>query len=173
MSLLSGMGLHRTHTNICHDLHHGVHGIGVAASLGIPGIAIAHDSRGSTTKGFLADIVPIGTDLESIYRIIDHSAVTIREKSIALQKHKEETMTQYKQLVASALKSPHVQYTSRPDIEPYRSYSLDELRPLMAAFEAVKVGLNDSADTRLNSLAPEIRGRLINIELKINELIKR
>jgi exopolysaccharide biosynthesis predicted pyruvyltransferase EpsI len=34
-----------------------VHGCGMAASLGIPSINLAHDARGSTTEGFLAKVV--------------------------------------------------------------------------------------------------------------------
>ncbi|WP_201296882.1 polysaccharide pyruvyl transferase family protein [Billgrantia tianxiuensis] len=36
-----------------------VHGIGISASMGIPGIMLAHDRRAATVKGFLADMIAI------------------------------------------------------------------------------------------------------------------
>ena len=47
-----------------------VHGIGMSASLGIPGIMIKHDSRSSTTDGFLATSINIGTSVNDIVEII-------------------------------------------------------------------------------------------------------
>jgi polysaccharide pyruvyl transferase WcaK-like protein len=53
-----------------------VHGIGMSASMGIPGILISHDMRGDTGKGFMAKI--IGNDIpynmlsNIVYEIVEN-----------------------------------------------------------------------------------------------------
>ena len=72
-----------------------VHGIGMSASLGIPGIMIKHDSRSSTTDGFLAESVAVGTEIQEVIRLIDKQSLRIEEYSAKLIEHKNNVMTQY------------------------------------------------------------------------------
>lgn len=58
-----------------------VHGIGISASLGIPGIMIGHDGRANTVKGFLADIITDKTDLNEALEIINNTIKNINIKS--------------------------------------------------------------------------------------------
>ncbi|MEQ9298905.1 MAG: polysaccharide pyruvyl transferase family protein [Cyclobacteriaceae bacterium] len=68
-----------------------VHGLGLSASLGIPGIMISHDLRSETVKGFLSVImdsnIPIEENLKSAKQAIDQA----EEQSTLLAKHKSET----------------------------------------------------------------------------------
>jgi hypothetical protein len=78
-----------------------VHAIGAAASLGIPGVFIAHDQRADTVKGFLADIVdPTSKPQELLCRIA--SAVEgSRERSRKLAAHKALTTEEFQKLLLS------------------------------------------------------------------------
>ncbi|QBJ16070.1 polysaccharide pyruvyl transferase family protein [Agrobacterium sp. 33MFTa1.1] len=151
-----------------------VHGVGVAASLGVPGIAISHDSRGSTTKGFLAEVLSVGTpESEALAKIADMIA-NIASRSAILKKHKRLTMDRYKTLVRDALNDRAVSYQSSWDISSGHTFTMEELRPLASALEAIKLGAATEKDgDRMGALAPEIRTRLINIENKINHLMSR
>lgn len=71
-----------------------VHGIGMSASLGIPGIMIKHDSRSSTTDGFLATSINIGTSVNDIVEIIEAKK---------LNEHKKETMSKYLEILKERL----------------------------------------------------------------------
>lgn len=151
-----------------------VHGIGVAASLGIPGIAISHDSRGSTTKGFLAEVLSVRTPESEAFAKIADMIANIASRSDDLKKHKRLTMDRYKSLVGDALNDRTVNYQSSWDISSDRSYTMEELRPLASALEAVKLSVTTEKEgDRMTGLAPEIRTRLINIENKINHLMNR
>lgn len=72
-----------------------VHGIGMSASLGIPGIMIKHDSRSSTTDGFLASSISFGTDINDVIDLIDIKIKKIEDESKKLIEHKEKTMNKY------------------------------------------------------------------------------
>ena len=76
-----------------------VHGIGMSASLGIPGIMIKHDSRSSTTDGFLAETVCIGTDRNEVIKMIEKTKSNIECYSNRLITHKQVVMEQYIQLL--------------------------------------------------------------------------
>lgn len=75
-----------------------VHAVGICASLGIPGILIAHDGRASTAKGFLAEIVQ-DTDSESM-NTLSNVLETLEARSDNLFKHKEETLNKYLSLLS-------------------------------------------------------------------------
>ncbi|EIF28196.1 hypothetical protein BCh11DRAFT_03581 [Burkholderia sp. Ch1-1] len=87
-----------------------VHGIGTAASVGVPGIAISHDQRGMTSAGFLADIVKVGTPLDVVVAIFDEAIKNVVSRNEALADHKRATMREYVDLVAKALEDPEVRY---------------------------------------------------------------
>lgn len=79
-----------------------VHGIGMAASLGIPGIMIKHDSRSSTTDGFLATNIEIGTSVEKVINLIEMFVrVKPVEKSHQLIEHKIKVMQRYITLICN------------------------------------------------------------------------
>lgn len=72
-----------------------VHGVGISASMGIPGIMFAHDERAVTVKGFGADMVSVGTDYSDLKKTIESAIENIEQRSINLQKHKMETKEKY------------------------------------------------------------------------------
>ncbi|MFH7585824.1 polysaccharide pyruvyl transferase family protein [Oceanimonas smirnovii] len=81
-----------------------VHGIGISASLGIPGIMLSHDERSVTVKGFEAELVNIGTDYSIFKENIKATISNIEAKSTALQKHKDETREKYLSLFREHIK---------------------------------------------------------------------
>lgn len=152
-----------------------VHGVGVAASMGIPGIAISHDQRGSTTAGFLADILDINDDPEASRTTVRQVIEAAPAKSAQLREHKAQTMERYVEMVREAMADRTVSYESRWDFIPSKTYTLDDLRPLMGALEMVKYGHPADVpgrEERLSALVPEMRERLINIEHKINHMMR-
>ena len=80
-----------------------VHGIGMSASLGIPGIMIKHDSRSSTTDGFLATSINIGTSVNDIVEINEAKSKNIENESKKLNEHKKETMSKYLEILKERL----------------------------------------------------------------------
>lgn len=80
-----------------------VHGIGMCASLGIPGIMIKHDSRSSTTDGFLAATVEIGMPAKEVRRQIDARCANVEDLSRKLVEHKEITMREYVERLSEKL----------------------------------------------------------------------
>lgn len=75
-----------------------VHGIGMSASLGIPGVMIKHDIRSSTTDGFLAEAVLVGADIQEIIGLVDTYRSKIEYYSNRLIEHKQKVKEQYLQL---------------------------------------------------------------------------
>ena len=72
-----------------------VHGIGCSASMGIPGIAIVHDFRGETVKGFQADLIRVGQPMEEALAVIDRVIRQAPENSRMLAEHIQETRERY------------------------------------------------------------------------------
>lgn len=73
-----------------------VHGIGIAASLGIPGIMIKHNIRSDTTDGFFADSVTVGESYLLVAELIDHIMKDeIRTKNQILIEHKSKVQKEY------------------------------------------------------------------------------
>lgn len=70
----------------------------MSASLGIPGIMIAHDMRSETVKGFLATKININDNLNSVIDIILNQIANIKEKSIEITNHKKITKEKYLEL---------------------------------------------------------------------------
>jgi polysaccharide pyruvyl transferase WcaK-like protein len=104
-----------------------VHGIGAAASMGIPGIALSHDTRGLTCAGFLADIVPVDDDIARGIAAVEHLMTTIESRNHALLQHKSATMETYKTMIRHALKNPKVSYTQSLRHQPAKRYDLGDL----------------------------------------------
>ncbi|AYV21247.1 polysaccharide pyruvyl transferase family protein [Vibrio mediterranei] len=80
-----------------------VHGIGMCASQGTPGIMIAHDPRASTVKGFLAEMVDLSISTDDFLKLIDSTIENIADKSEALLKHRHNVEEQYIQLLTKAI----------------------------------------------------------------------
>lgn len=74
---------------------HRVHGIGVSASMGIPGIMISHDPRAVTVKGFKAEMIEVDTPFTQLSDTIRSTTKTIESASKALQIHKSQTRKDY------------------------------------------------------------------------------
>ena len=78
-----------------------VHAIGAAASLGIPGVFIAHDQRADTVKGFLSDILEPTSSPQELLRRIKVAAEEATERSTKLVAHKLATYQDYQTLLMS------------------------------------------------------------------------
>ena len=78
-----------------------VHAIGAAASLGIPGVFIAHDQRADTVKGFLADIVDPTSGAQELLSTILSAAEESKERSEKLAAHKVATLKDFQKLLMS------------------------------------------------------------------------
>lgn len=83
-----------------------VHGIGAAASVGVPGLAIAHDARGGTCKGFLADIFATGTQVAEVVARFDQVLNEAPARSERLKLHKRATLDKYSALLKGVLEQP-------------------------------------------------------------------
>lgn len=114
-----------------------VHGLGIAASLGIPGVALAHDSRGATCEGFLSTILSL--DQGNVAAdVIDNAIVRAPQTSIDLGKHKAKTMLRYKSAVAKGLTDSTVSYAVPELIVEDRQFNLRDLRAIYEALEVIK-----------------------------------
>ena len=78
-----------------------VHGIGMSASLGIPGLMIKHDARSDTTDGFLADFVYSSTSVDETMEKLKKNLDQVESQSARLLHHKKEVMEQYASLLKS------------------------------------------------------------------------
>jgi len=76
-----------------------VHGIGISASMGIPGILIAHDLRGNTGKGFLAEIVKVGDDISGVLNKVENIVESIEEHNKNIISHKKKSKLMYLELL--------------------------------------------------------------------------
>ncbi len=80
-----------------------VHGIGLAASLGIPGICIMHDARGDTCRGFGADVLLVGSDIDSFFSLLRSKINHIADENKILLQKKDKTFAEYKALLTPIL----------------------------------------------------------------------
>lgn len=93
-----------------------IHGIGCAASLCIPGIAVIHDGRGETCEGFLARTISYTDDLKTCFYIIDDTIKAIEKLNLDLVYHKHSVLRTYTSLVASTIHDLSVVYDNKlPD----------------------------------------------------------
>jgi hypothetical protein len=83
-----------------------VHGIGMAASLGIPGIHLGHDGRAGTVEGFKAQNIDTTewSDMANIKSIMDELIDTAPQRNAELRKHKRDTMEKYCHLLQDRLR---------------------------------------------------------------------
>lgn len=80
-----------------------IHGIGISASMGIPGMVIKHDFRGDAADGFLAEKLDITLDLDRAIEKIKRNIDLIESKNIMLLEHKRNTQQEYVALLGKAL----------------------------------------------------------------------
>jgi polysaccharide pyruvyl transferase WcaK-like protein len=80
-----------------------VHGIGMCASQGTPGIMIAHDPRASTVKGFLADMVDLSISTEEFMSVVNAAIDNVEQRSLDLIAHRKATEVKYLELLKEAL----------------------------------------------------------------------
>jgi len=104
-----------------------VHGIGCAASMGIPGICISHDFRGETAKGFFAEMLDINQPLEDASRIIEQTILNINERSKGLREHIKKTEESYITLISQTLNIP---------VKSFGGYHPSLLHPVDNIFES-------------------------------------
>lgn len=83
-----------------------VHGIGISASLGIPGLHLGHDGRAGTVEGFRARNIDIEEwgDTKRLIAAIDALITTAPQQNAVLRDHKYHTMKTYCELLRSALR---------------------------------------------------------------------
>ncbi len=82
---------------------HRVHGIGISASQGTPGICISHDMRGETARGFGADMIQVGTPPEDVLHRVLEAVDGIESRSRGIIEHKREVTQTYTELLAGAI----------------------------------------------------------------------
>lgn len=82
-----------------------VHGCGIASSLGIPNISIAHDARADTCEGFLSDTINSSYTLEEIDNIFKNYLDDdyIQNKNEELINFKKKTFTDYVNLIIKSI----------------------------------------------------------------------
>ncbi len=80
-----------------------VHGIGLSASMGIPGIALNHDGRGHTAEGFGARLVEVEAGSAAFVQAVQDSASSLAGWSAQLSTHRAEAWQSYLTLVRAAL----------------------------------------------------------------------
>lgn len=81
-----------------------VHGIGISASMAIPGIMIAHDSRSQTVKGFKASVLNVGESFDTVEHLIDKKINFIAQENKTLIDHKQQYKNIYHELILKAVK---------------------------------------------------------------------
>ncbi|MEA3554576.1 MAG: polysaccharide pyruvyl transferase family protein [Campylobacterota bacterium] len=75
-----------------------VHGLGICASMGIPGIMIAHDQRSETVKGFLAQAIKVNEPFDKVVDVLENSIDNIILLNDKLKLHKQDTLEKYLEL---------------------------------------------------------------------------
>lgn len=78
-----------------------VHGVGVAASMGIPGVMVAHDVRSKTVGGFLGELIYINEHIDDALNKIKNRIENINQLSKNIIEHKEAVMDDYMNTLAS------------------------------------------------------------------------
>jgi len=107
-----------------------VHGIGVSASMGIPGVALTHNARGSTCAGFLAPQIPMQGDTKVALQVIRKSMDLAPQRSLQLHAHREESARAYQEIITRALADPQVTYPAASLAAVHRPITFRELLPL-------------------------------------------
>lgn len=84
-------------------ISHRVHGIGMCASMGTPGIMIDHTPRSDTVRGFLGEMVKTDISTQGFMAVIEKSISNISSKSLEIIEHRKETEKKYLAILKEAL----------------------------------------------------------------------
>jgi polysaccharide pyruvyl transferase WcaK-like protein len=80
-----------------------VHGVGIAASMGVPGLHLGHDHRSETVEGFAAQTYSLDTlDTESFVRCVEGAIDGARLKSEELKRWKAKVKEEYMEKIKLA-----------------------------------------------------------------------
>lgn len=145
-----------------------VHGIGMAAAVGVPGVALTHDTRGSTCDGFLAERLEVTAPPGRVAGCLERTVSQSCTLSARLAEHKRVTFDRYVRLVGGALPAPRVAYPQESSPRP--------AVPSFSSLAALEPALREASEGRPPITATQSRemlDRLVNIELKVNELLRR
>lgn len=82
---------------------HRVHGIGMSASLGIPGMMIAHDARSETVKGFLGHSISETVSFDDFQKLFEETISSIGNLNQNLLAHKAASNEIFQNLFKQAL----------------------------------------------------------------------
>jgi polysaccharide pyruvyl transferase WcaK-like protein len=91
---------------------HRVHGVGMAASMGVPGILIKHDHRGGTGKGFLADVITVEQKKELVMEMIEDKVRSVAALNAGLILHKKDVFGKYLKLMNDVIKKTESRVSS-------------------------------------------------------------
>ncbi len=120
-----------------------VHGIGVSASMGIPGVALVHNARGTTCAGFLAPQVPMHGEMKVALQVIRKSMDLAPQRSAQLHAHRQESAQAYRDIITRALADPHVSYP--PSAPPAPAMAFNDLLPLAPQLRKVQEPSGDTS----------------------------
>lgn len=81
-----------------------VHGIGLSASLGIPGMHVSHDFRGNTCEAFCSTAIDFSAPLDQTLISIVETTKNIQSAQENIISHKNKNWHTYTDLLTSALK---------------------------------------------------------------------
>lgn len=82
-----------------------VHGMGIAASMGIPGIYIQHDVRADTCEGFCTEIIKADSAFEDIFKIFDLKLRQVSQINKEILEYKTKAFQKYQDLLRPILKA--------------------------------------------------------------------
>ena len=80
-----------------------IHGCGIASSLGIPSIHIAHSDRSETTKEFKSFLHGVDTDFNLIRQQIEEIKLNMHDLNSSLISHKKNTLNKYLDLIKNEI----------------------------------------------------------------------
>lgn len=81
---------------------HRVHGVGMSASLGVPGFCVGHDRRGETARGFGAEMIQVGEPVEGVVARVEQAIAEVGERSAALLERKARLRADYVEALRAA-----------------------------------------------------------------------
>lgn len=115
-----------------------IHGVGCAASMGIPGICVSHDFRGETVKGFFAETISINQSLDSALEIFNFSISNIYAKNKRLVSHIQKVKDDYRFLISSIKLQPKFLDNYNPQLCPPICNIFDKRNNLLEALRELR-----------------------------------
>lgn len=149
-----------------------VHGIGCAASMGIPGICVVHDFRGETVSGFFAEKLNINQSLLSAQELLEYTIETIEVRNRRLVANIEKTAEHYKGLISTVKLFPKNLDNYNPPLRPPSSNIFEGRENLLESLRELRCIPNSTIkelNVKLEELENHIREQTSIIE---NQLAK-